>query len=465
MSGIQVSRDSGYVPVSRQDLVAEGRLFTSSSNLPKQGGGDAFLTWDEALDSAMQVGSSTNPNTASWSRMESPGAPPSASSVQNVAQGVYNSAAAVIPSDLKQGAGYVEQRLDDGREVLWDAGAATFSATARGIHKAGDYTVNSVEAIAEVVDADFQHGARKLNPLQVMLPETDLLRKVGYNPPVEPPKYMMTAEEAISYRLLQKPAEAAWDVGNSFVYKPVSGVAEVVRGLAADTIRVTNDYIVHPVIEPLGYAAGGVVGGTAYGLYRVTTTCASGAYRYVLSPICRGAGYALEWTGDGLVEVGSGELNYQGKPIEDQVRSGRVPPASSPNMAQASASMQSAAFSSAPSLSMAGGGRDGAPRIRNDEVPYMPPTNTLGGSNAMMSPQSSMTIPTRNLSPPATLAAPSDGRMGPQEEYVMVPKKEYEEYMHRPATTGSLGAPVRTLDAWPKIGSQAMSMSSGQRYT
>eukprot|EP00971_Amphidinium_carterae_P049808 981860-Amphidinium_carterae.1 len=28
--------------------------------------------------------------------------------------------------------------------------------------------------------------------------------------------------------------QAAWDVGNSFVYKPVAGIAEVVRGFLAD---------------------------------------------------------------------------------------------------------------------------------------------------------------------------------------------------------------------------------------
>mmetsp|Transcript_58875 Transcript_58875/g.108737 ORF Transcript_58875/g.108737 Transcript_58875/m.108737 type:complete len:451 (-) Transcript_58875:134-1486(-) len=440
-------REHDYVPVSRQDLTSSGRLIQSTSRK----GADPFLTWNPQQSQTSQVGNGSN-----WGSGSSWGV-----------QRVPDTSTSTIPTPYQTPG------------VLWDAGADAVNATARSVAAAGDYTLSGVDALAEVVDSDFQRGASQMNPLQVILPENDLLTKLGYNPPVGPPKRNMTPDEAITYRTVQKPAEAAWDLGNSFVYKPVTGIAEVFRGLAADTARISNDYIVHPIIEPIGFAAGGILGGTAYGAYRVTTSCASGAYRYILSPLLRGGGYALEWTGDGLVEIGNGEKNYQGRYIERD--DNRVPSAAYSGYGPG---MNGRPLDASPSGRRdIGQGKDFAVYPFSDDgkvqAEYaaqgqagLPPTSTssMQGYPPMpSSPSASMTVPTRSYNPPATMRSPP---VTTQEDYVLVPKKEYEEYLHHP---NSAATPVRTLEAWPKIGAGAppssqqisnapSAMSSSQRY-
>mmetsp|Transcript_43687 Transcript_43687/g.100831 ORF Transcript_43687/g.100831 Transcript_43687/m.100831 type:complete len:473 (-) Transcript_43687:38-1456(-) len=470
MAGREV-RESEYVPISRQDLSSSGRLVQSNGR-----GTDPFLTWNPPASQTSQV-------------------PPAAIQTSQVGAGpTWGSGSSwgkqKVPDTSKPG--YPEASIPTPYQtpgVLWDAGADAVGATARSVVAAGEATMSGVDAIAEVVDSDFQRGASQMNPLQVILPENDLLTKLGYNPPVGPPKASMTTDEALNYRLVQKPAEAAWDVGNSFVYKPVAGIAEVVRGLAADTARISNDYIVHPIIEPIGFAAGGLLGGTAYGAYRVTIGCASGAYRYILSPLLRGGGYALEWTGDGLVEIGAGEKNYQGRYIETDDR--YAPKYGSYGTAYGSAcgSAYNAAGSSGRLADASpsdrrdfGQGKDFAVYPFNDDGKVQAESTaaqggTLPQSNSSIqgyptipsSPSASMTIPTRSFNPPGSMRSPP---ATVQDDYVMVPKKEYEEYMHHP-TSGSI--PVRTLEAWPKIGSGPAqgsqqittgpsAMSSSQRY-
>ena len=317
-------------PVSRSELQGEGRLITSSSSIKEAQVAQPFLSWDQAKapPSYSTIGTSGHiPKiyaTSGTTQVTAPAPQPA------IATRYVEERLVVPPQSSSEGLGV--------GSAIYDAGAATASglskagtATADGLSYAGHTTGNALYnvgsgvvsageyvagGLVEEVGQDFHRGATTLNPLNVVLPKQDVLYKVGYNPVVRE-RELNTYSDAAGYHTVTKPAEAAVDLGSSFLYKPVVGMGEVVRGLAADTVRVTNDYVVQPVIEPVGYAAGGVLGGTAYGLYHCVSPVASAGYHYILQPMSRGVGYALEWTGDSMVELGGREVNYAGRSIED----------------------------------------------------------------------------------------------------------------------------------------------------